>query len=100
MLLLISSIVKVTAEPIRCDAYNMAMDYWQLQDKEGPPLFRFDELQMIHCMIKKGGMISPAKTYIEYIYEWQGGEWFLNASGYFDTICRKYKIYPKYLKLL
>jgi hypothetical protein len=99
MLLLISSIVKITTEPIRCDAYNIAMDYWQLLDKEAPPLFRFDEMQMLYAMVKKGGMISRAKTYIEYNYEWQGGEWFLNASGYFDTICRKYKIYPAWLTL-
>lgn len=68
-------------------------------NKDNDTVFRFDELQMALRMLKQGGMIRKDKTFIQYTYEWQEKQWYLNASGYFDRICKKYSIYPNYLNL-
>jgi len=94
---LLSSSILITEKPLHDDAFQILLDY--LRFKNLPQNFTFHECRMMFQMIKQKGMIREGKTYLHYEFEWEDDEWYLNASGYFDSICKKYSIYPKYLNI-
>jgi hypothetical protein len=100
-MLLISTQILIAEKPLRDDAFKILMDSLPVQyDPDNIKfLLRFDELRIAYIMLKQNGMIREGKTYIHYQFDWQDDEWYLNASDYFDKLCKKYSIYPKYLKL-
>src|SRR3982751_1667846 len=96
-MLLLSTQILIAEKPLRDDAFKILMD-WLPGDKIR--ILRFDELNRMHtALMEFNGMIQANESYIEYLFLWQDEEHYLNASNYYDTICKKYSIYPKYLKL-
>lgn len=94
---LLGSEILIATNNIRDDAFCMLIDFLK-RDEE--TLFRFDELKMFHyTLITLNGMIQASDSYIQYSFSWQGEEWYLNTGSYYDNICKKYSIYPKYLNL-
>jgi hypothetical protein len=95
---LLSTQILIAEKPLRDDAFQILLDYLK-SEKDIVKPFRFDELQAFFYSIISDGMIKENENYIEYTYYWQDDNWYLNATNYYDTICKKYSIYPKYLKL-
>jgi hypothetical protein len=96
-MLLLSASILITEKPLYDDAFKILLDY--LKHADLPKQFTFHECQMMFEMIKQNGMIREGKTYIHYLFLWQDDEWYLNASDYFDKLCKKHSIYPKYLNI-
>jgi hypothetical protein len=103
-MLLLSTQISIAEKSLRDDAFKILIDYLKFE-KDIEKSFRFDELQTFFYSIISDGMIKENESYIEYTYcyvqecDATDNIWYLNASNYYDSICKKYSIYPKYLKL-
>jgi len=93
---LLKSEILITSQPLKDDAFTILLAWLNRVEQIQ---FTFLECQMTFYMIKQNGMIREGKTYIHYTFDWDGEAWYMNVSGYFDSICKKYSIYPKYLNI-